>query len=306
MSLTVRIPAKINLYVQIGSRRENGYHDITTVFQAISLYDRVTITQKKTTNRITVSVEGIDQHKVPTGDGNLVVKAVKALSRHVTQDLCGHFHLEKAIPTQAGLGGGSADAAAAIIGCNKLWGLRLSEAELLAVAYEVDEDTTFFIRGSMALGIGFGQPPTPILCGNYVWHWVLGIPSQGLATPAVYAKFDELAIGKRFDSLLYESRHKRCLQVPWGSASPHALASELTNDLETPAKEIYPDVEMALRAGEAAGALASLMAGAGSTCAFLAENEAHAKDIATALESDGLFRKVILATGPVEQACFIE
>jgi len=304
--MIVKAPAKLNLYVQVGPRGENGYHDITTVFQAISLYDTLKISPAQPPNGLTITVEGIDSHKIPTDSRNLVIKAVKALSDHIGIEPNVHFHLEKSIPTEAGLGGGSADAAAALIGCNMMWDANVDESELLAIAVTVDEDTAFFIKGMMALGTGLDKPPVSLTCGKCTWHWVLGFLSRGLSTKEVYEKYDEVLARKGFNGAMYQSRHEHCVQTAWGSASPHLLAAELVNDLEQPAVEMLPDVRTALSVGTDAGALASLMAGAGSTCAFLAESEDHAKSLAMKLQGHTFFRKIVLATGPVEHAFIIQ
>ncbi|KAF2814394.1 4-diphosphocytidyl-2C-methyl-D-erythritol kinase [Mytilinidion resinicola] len=247
----LRAPAKLNIYLQAGQSREDGYHDIMT-----------------------------------------------RLGEHVGIKPNQHFELIKAIPTEAGLGGGSADAAAAIVGCNTQWQLGLGEDDLAAIGAQVGEDAPFFIKGMMAVGIGHRQPLQELKASTWTWHWVLGMPKASLATKHVFAQFDALADGC-FDEVQYKEKHATCLQIPWASAPPHELAGLLRNDLEPAAAVLLPEIRSAIDAGQEKGALASIMTGSGSTCAFLARDEDHGGSLAVALRETGLFRKVITTTGPV-------
>ena len=297
--MILKIPAKLNLYVQVGMRGANGYHDIATVFQAISLYDTMEISPTQDSSGLTISVEGIDAGKIPTDSRNLVIKAAKLLSNHIGIEPNVHFRLKKSIPTEAGLGGGSADAAAALIGCRDLWNASVDESELSDIASEVDEYIAFFIKGTMALGTGLTKPLVSLKCKEWTWHWVLGFLQQGLSTKEVYEKYDEVLAEEDFCELNYRARYEQCLQTAWGEMPAYLLASKLENDLEKAAVQILTEVKVALSAGKNAGALVSLMAGAGSTCAFLARSEEHARSLASELQASKTFREVVLATGPV-------
>jgi 4-diphosphocytidyl-2-C-methyl-D-erythritol kinase len=299
-TIALKVPAKLNLYLQAGLCREDGYHDIITAYQAISLYDTLKISLTEAPCGLTISVTGMDCDRIPSDSGNLVICAAHLLSSHIGIDPNVHFELVKSIPTAGGLGGGSADAAAALVGCSILWKTNIAEDELMAIAARVGEDVPFFIRGMVAIGTGHKQPLLSLKVKKFTWHWVLGILPLGLFVKEVFEKYDELLAKSTFDESTYQSRRERCLQTAWGVTPPQDLIALLVNDLKEASTELLPVIGLALQAGKTAGALASLLAGSGSTCAFLAQNEAHARSLATKLQGENIFREVILATGPVE------
>lgn len=299
-TITLKVPAKLNLHLQAGLLRKDGYHDITTAYQAISLYDTLKISQSEAPRGLTMTVIGVDCDRIPTDSRNLVIRAAQLLSSYVGIKPHLHFELVKSIPTEAGLGGGSADAAAALVGCSILWKAGVGEDDLMAIGAHVGEDVPFFIRGMVAIGTGHKQPLVGLKTGKYTWYWVLGILPVGLLTKEVFEKFEELFPSRRFNEATYRSRHERCMQTGWGSTPPQLLIAALVNDLEEASTELLPDVRVALQAGKTAGALASLMAGSGSTCAFLAKDKAHARSLAMKLQEEDVFSEVTLAVGPVE------
>ena len=306
-TITLKVPAKLNLYLQAGLLREDGYHDMTTVYQAISLYDTLKISaiqvQDTDLQSFTMAVMGVDSDRIPADTENLVIKAVQRLSDYLgTQPKPKlHFELVKAIPSQAGLGGGSADAAAALIGCNILWQAGVCEEDLMNVGAQIGEDVPFFIKGMVALGMGHKTPLVFLdTAVTSTWYWVLGILHAGLSTKDVFGRFEEHVQRRGFDELAYHTKHEACLQAAWGSVPPQILAAALANDLEGPAMELLPQISLVLQAGKAAGALVSLMAGAGSTCAFLATDQGHARSLAAKLQEEKLFRDVISVVGPVK------
>ncbi|KAJ5280043.1 Ribosomal protein S5 domain 2-type fold subgroup [Penicillium angulare] len=294
LQVTLQVPAKINPQLRVGPPRQDGYHDITLAYQAISLYDILTISQNP--HGPTMNVSGMDSDRVPRDQRNLVIKAAALLGSHLGIEPHLHFELVKNIPSEAGLGGGSADAAAALVGCNILWDSKLGADELMTLGAHIGEDVPFFIIGMMAIGLGHKQPLIKLETSDYKWTWVLGVPRRGLSTKAVFQEFDKVSDSEE----AYLTRRKDCLETSWGTTSPESLLSALANDLEVPSTKILPDISVALELGKSAGAHASLMCGSGSTCAFLAKDEEHARHLKESMQEEGIFRKVVIASGPVE------
>ena len=189
-TVTVRAPAKVNLQLGVGPLREDGYHELTTVFQAISLFDEVTVTRS---DALTLVVDGDGATEVPVDRTNLAARAVVALAEATgnTPDVA--IHVEKGIPVAGGCAGGSADAAAALVGCDVLWGLGLAREELLEIAAGLGSDVPFSLHGGTALGTGRGERLTPVL-GAGTYSWVLALAEGGLSTPEVYAELDRLRV----------------------------------------------------------------------------------------------------------------
>jgi 4-diphosphocytidyl-2-C-methyl-D-erythritol kinase len=296
--ITLQVPAKVNPQIRVGPLRQDGYHDITLAYQAISIYDILTISPSP--NGPTIRVTGMDSERVPSNGQNLVIKAANMVAAEARIEPLVHFELNKSIPSEAGLGGGSADAAAALVGCNILWNLNISAKDLMHIGAQLGEDVPFFVNGMMALGMGHKQPLVALETIGYTWNWVLGIPHRGLSTRAVFAQYDEILAQSDNPEEKYLLRRKDCIETPWGTTDPEKLLSELVNDLERPSSELLPDITIALQAGKTAGAIRSLMSGSGSTCAFLAKDQTHAKSLMVELQKLDIFRDVRIATGPVE------
>ncbi|CAI7620722.1 unnamed protein product [Penicillium pancosmium] len=286
--ITLQVPAKVNPQIRVGPLRKDGYHDITLAYQAISIYDILTVSHAP--NGPTMQVTGMDSDRVPSDGQNLVIKAAKIVAAEAKIEPLVHFELVKSIPSEAGLGGGSADAAAALVGAT----------DLMHIGAQLGEDVPFFINGMMALGMGHRLPLVALETKEYTWNWVLGVPYHGLSTKAVFAQYDEILAQSDNPEEEYLSRRQGCIETPWGTTDPEKLLSELVNDLERPSSELLPDIPTALRAGKTAGAIRSLMSGSGSTCAFLAKDEAHAKSLMIELQKLDIFRDVRMASGPVE------
>ena len=191
--ITVRAPAKLNLQLAVGPPRADGYHDLVTVFHAVSLFDQVTV-EPAGRDGVTVAGEGAD--RVPDDQGNLAMRAVAALRAAVPDRRPGprsvHVTIAKRIPVAAGLAGGSADAAAALVACNELWAAGLSPQRLGAIAATVGSDVAFALLGGTAVGRGRGEQLTPALAAATQYHWVLAFADGQLSTPAVYATLDRL------------------------------------------------------------------------------------------------------------------
>jgi 4-diphosphocytidyl-2-C-methyl-D-erythritol kinase len=300
-SVTVRAPAKINLQLSVGVRRDDGYHDVMTVFQAVSLHDDVTAAPAR---RLGLTVAGDDCAGVPLDETNLAARAVIAIADRAGLSPDVHLHLRKGIPVAGGMAGGSADAAAALVACDALWGLRLDRAELLDVAAQLGSDVPFALVGGTAIGLGRGERLTSALArGTY--HWVFAFADAGLSTAGVYAELDRLRDTR---SLVAPARLE--ISEPLMSAlragDAVALAGALVNDMQAAACSLRPQLRLTLDVGREYGALGAIVSGSGPTCAFLVRDQEQALDLAVALSASGVCRSVRRGHGPVPGARVLE
>lgn len=293
-SVTVRAPAKVNLALSVGPRRPDGFHELATVFHAVSVYDEVTATPSEA---ITVSAEGAGSERVPMDGSNLAVRAAQILARYAGVTTGAVLHIRKGIPVGAGMAGGSADAAAALVACDALWGTGLGRAEMSVLAARVGSDVTFGLVGGTALGTGRGERITPAMVGG-TFHWVLAIAPHGLATPDVYAKLDELRGRRTVAAPAVAPEVLAALRA--GDAE--ALGALLANDLQVAACALAPELTGTLKTGLDLGALGAVVSGSGPTCAFLVRDAEHGLDLAVGLSSAQLPADVLRATGPVPGA----
>ena len=293
----VRVPAKVNVQLAVGGRRADGFHGLASVFFAVGLYDEVTAVPS---DRLRITVEGADAALVPTDDSNLAAKAARLLgARHGIEPNV-HLHIVKGIPVAGGMAGGSADAAAALVACDALWGTGSSRAELAELAAELGSDVPFSLLGGVALGEGRGELLTPVpVAGTF--HWVFAVADGGLSTPAVYGECDRLRElgGGSADSDVPAPAADPVLLAALRSGDAAALGAALSNDLQDAALSLRPGLADTLRAGTDAGAIGALVSGSGPTCAFLAKDAAAARTLAEALESSGSCQAARLAEGPV-------
>ena len=368
--MTARVPAKVNLQLSVGPPGADGYHDLVTVFHALALFDEVTVTSANTDS---VVVTGEGARNVPLGPDNLAARAVAALVDAVgpgVRDSPGlAIEIRKRIPVAAGLAGGSADAAGALVACNELWGTGLSHQELSEVAARVGSDVGFALLGGTAVGLGRGDRVTPALAAG-TYHWVLAFADGQLSTPAVYAACDRLraraagpgpagkpasagraapggkapsvglpapgstadpggraapgvtpASGRRAapggkaasgkpafagrPGTVGPPQLDTALMAALRSGDPAVLGPLLSNDLQPAAVSLLPRLRQTLAAGREYGALGSIVSGSGPTCAFLARDEAHARDLAVALAGAGVCRTVASVSGPAPGATVI-
>lgn len=304
-SVTVRVPAKINLQLAVGPPRPDGYHDLVTVFHAISLADEVTVTTARA-DSVQVSGEGADA--VPADRDNLALKAVSALRAVCAlrgTDMPEHagaaVTIRKRIPVAAGLAGGSADAAAALVACNELWQAGLTHQELCEVSAGVGSDVAFAVLGGTAVGRGRGERLTPALVPQVKYHWVLAFADGHLSTPRVYGTLDKL----RGTGPVPDPELSSELMTALRAGDPGMLGQALSNDLQAPAVAMFPALRKTLEVGLELGALGGLVSGSGPTCLFLARDSRHATDLAAALPGAGVCRAVAVATGPAPGATVV-
>ena len=294
----VRAPGKVNLALRVGALREDGYHPLATVFQALSIFDELRA-HPAAAGRYDIRVAGDQAHLVPADDSNLAVRAARLLaSRHGGEARYGvDLRIRKTIPVTGGMAGGSANAAAALAGCAALWGIDINPDELRELGAELGADVPFCLLGSTALGHGRGDDLVPVLSrGGY--HWVLALPDVELSTAAVFRRFDEM----NPDADPAPPPVPPGLLEGLASGDVRRVAENLVNDLEPAAVSLRPHLAELLDAGRDAGALAGIVSGSGPTCAFLTANEDAAVRLSGVLSGLGLCRQVRRACGPVPGA----
>ena len=230
--LRVTAPAKINLYLEVLGRRGDGYHEIRTVMQAVSLYDEISF-RVRPDSRVVLHASG--EHLPPPAD-NLVVRAARLLQRRCACEKGADIELVKKIPVGSGLGGGSSDCAGALCALNDLWNLGLSSSDLPGLAVQLGSDVPFFIRGGTALCEGRGER-TMALAVEGTFHYVLVMPGEPISTRRVY----ETVSG----GLTKSERAGRIEDVQAALATGNAtqLGAVLYNDLEVAALRLNPHVQ---------------------------------------------------------------
>ena len=300
-SVTVRVPAKVNLQLSVGPRESDGYHQLVTVFQAISIFDDVTIKIGEQGSGVKLTVSGDQIHGVPTDSSNLVVKAVELIADKFEIDIDVSIDIKKSIPVAGGMAGGSADAAATIVAIDELYSLDMTREEMHAIAAQLGSDVPFLLSGGTAIGQGRGDQLTAALSrGTY--HWVLALSSVGLSTPAVYGECDRLRQGLDIS----EPQISDVLMQALLSADPSHVGKLLVNDLQPAACSLRPALRLILDVGQEYGALGAIVSGSGPTVAFLVSDEEHGLDLAVALSASGVVGSVTRAYGPVHGAKVIE
>lgn len=292
--ITVRAPAKVNLHLAVGDVRADGFHELVTVFQSLSLADEVSVSRADT---LSIRVSGEGAAVVPTDRRNLAWKAAQLLARTAQRAPDVEITLTKGIPVAGGMAGGSADAAGTLLALSTLWGLDLSREQLAALAAKLGSDVPFALQGATALGTGRGEQLLPVLSRN-TFHWVLALAHKGLSTPAVYAELDRL----RADGEPSRAGGVQPLMHALAAGDAAALAGLLSNDLQAAALSLRPELRRTLRAGTEAGALAGIVSGSGPTCAFLCADADAAVRVSAELSGAGVCRTVRVASGPVSGA----
>jgi 4-diphosphocytidyl-2-C-methyl-D-erythritol kinase len=296
--VTVRAPAKVNLHLSVGQRRPDGFHDLTTVFQAVSLYDDVEL---RLADSLSVTVTGEGEDLVPLDETNLAVRAVRLIAEHTDHAPDIAIHIRKGIPVAGGCAGGSADAAAALVGCDALWGTALSKDELATLGAQLGSDVPFALHGGTALGTGRGEQLTPVL-GQGDFSWVLALSDGGLSTPEVYAQLDR----QRETGPVGVVSNPADVLAALRQGDAVALGRALGNDMQAAALALKPSLRLLLDTGRDLGALGALVSGSGPTVMLLARDEGHAVALASTLAGQGVCSGVRRADGPVPGARVVE
>ena len=296
-SVTVRVPAKVNLQLSVGPREADGFHGLVSVFQAISIYDDVTLTKTQPGDGITISIIGDHTHGVPEDHSNLAAKAAHLMAQEFDIDIDAHIEVKKSIPVAGGMAGGSADAAAVIVGIDALYHLGATRDEMLEIGAKLGSDVPFMINGGTAIGQGRGDQLTAALSrGTY--HWVLALSTVGLSTPAVYTECDRLRAGQEIAA----PQTSDLLMQALLAADSKSVGAALVNDLQAAACSLRPALDLVLEVGRDYGALGAIVSGSGPTVAFLVSDEEQGLDLAVALTASGVVGSVARAQGPVHGA----
>lgn len=288
----MRVPAKVNLFLAVRGTRPDGYHELVSVMQTISLRDHVRASMDddpaylhpaaRRLLRVEFSHDGTTG--VPGGEDNLVLRAANALLQRLGGNgasrvdgdhaIVTRVHLDKHIPVAAGMAGGSADAAATLVALNALWDGGLEKDELRDLAAELGADVPFCVTGGTALATGTGTATAQVLCRG-AFHWVVGMSDTPLSTPEVYRTFDEVGTPTQMepDVVLQALR----------TGDAEVLGAALHNDLDVAAFALRPELEEARDAMLAAGALGAIVSGSGPTVIALAEDRAGAAQVHAAV-----------------------
>ncbi len=298
-SVTAVAPGKINVYLRVGPLGEDGYHTVATIYQAVSLFEEVTVTES---DDFSVRFSGpIDTSHLKVDESNLVIRAARAVA--AASGFAGGARLDvvKSVPIAGGMGGGSADAAATLVAVDALWGTNLGAARLSEIAATLGADVPFALHGGTALGLGRGDVLSPVMAKSAL-HWVLVVNEEGLSTPDVFHQLDRhreehsieietVAVDPAVDAELL-------LALRTGDAA--ALAEHLRNDLQAATLQLMPSLGETIEFGETHGALAGIVSGSGPTIALLAADENSATHLAATLVANG--RKAMCVSAPVQGA----
>jgi 4-diphosphocytidyl-2-C-methyl-D-erythritol kinase len=285
-AVTARAPAKINIYLGVGPRRRDGFHDLATVFHALHLGDEV-VAERDDAGRVTIDVVAahgatVDVDSVPRDESNLAAQAARALGRYAGVECGVRLTIVKRIPVAGGLAGGSADAAAALVACDAVWETGCGRAELATLGARLGSDVPFALHGGTALGSGRGDRLAPVMAPARL-SWVVAVADGGLSTPAVYAELDRMRADASVDApavpdaLLTALRHS---DVP-------AVAEHLDNDLQAAALKLRPQLREVLDEGRGLGAVGGIVSGSGPTVVFLAADDDAAHTLAADLVAGG-------------------
>ncbi len=294
-SVTVRVPAKVNCELKVGPPRRDGFHELSTVYMAVGIHDEVTVARADDWEVVTT---GPYADAVPASPDNLALRAARLLARQArVPNPTVRIRIDKDIPVAGGMAGGSADAAATLLACDHLWGLRLERDELTEMAAVLGSDVPFALSGGISIGSGRGERLAPVLARG-TFHWVFAVSPEGLSTPEVYAACDRLRAGADVPAPTPSTDLMAALR----SGDAQALAHALSNDLQEPAMSLRPGLRAILEAGQEFGALGGIVSGSGPTVAFLTRSPEHALDLCVALTASGVAPEVKRARGPVHGA----
>ena len=289
-SVVASSPAKVNVFFAVGAFLKNGFHEVASCYQALSLREVVTVELE---GKFSIDFAGplADQCKVavPTDATNLVYKAglaIRKLNTNVLPQLVS-FVIHKSVPIAGGMAGGSADGAAALVALDRLFSTDLGP-QLPKIAAKLGSDVPFSLQGGTAIGIGRGEKLSKIET-DAILHWVMTPSSVGLSTPDVYRKLDVMRTESGVDVSTLETPEVPAeLVAALVSGDAMEVAKYMHNDLEIAALALRPELAETIEAGRKAGALKSMVSGSGPTIAHLAKNRIHAEQIANRLTGAGL------------------
>jgi 4-diphosphocytidyl-2-C-methyl-D-erythritol kinase len=292
--VTVRVPAKVNLHLGVGAPRPDGFHPLDTVYQAVGLYDDVTARPADGWSVEVRPAGHLAAAALPAAGDNIVDRAARLLADLHGVDVRGEVVVDKDIPVAGGMAGGSADAAGALVALDRLWRADTSDDDLLRLAAELGSDVPFALVGGSAHGTGRGEVVHRV-DDEGSWWWVVVPAREGLSTPAVYRRFDEL----NPDAPAAPAGPLAVLNA-LHDGDVVALGRALHNDLQNAALDLRPELGDLIAAGEDAGALRGLVSGSGPTVVFLVGSADEARAVAADLAAS--YAVVLVAPGPVAGA----
>ncbi len=273
MTLVVRCPAKVNLHLQVLGRRPDGYHELRTLFAAVGVWDELRF-EAAPDGVLEVSVEPAGA--APCGQDNLVAKAGRALAEAAGVRRGARVALAKRIPVAGGLGGGSADAAAALVGLAELWGLGAADADLRALAAGLGADVPFFLVGGAAWGVGRGSEVAPVR--DLPPWWVVLLPGPDpIPTAEVYRALAAGELDGDADVAIYG----------WVESGGEFPFGRCRNDLQSTVVRRWPEVGERVRRLEATRPLLAILSGSGGTVFGVYRGEGEAREAAHAVASFG-------------------
>jgi 4-diphosphocytidyl-2-C-methyl-D-erythritol kinase len=294
-----RAPGKVNVFFKVGARQDDGYHDVASAYQAVSLFEDV---RAYPADDFSVSFSGkVDTSALATDGSNLAIKAARSLARKAGFRGGVRLEFEKNVPIAGGMGGGSADAAATLLACDALWGTEATRDDLMALGAKLGADVPFALVGGTAIGTGRGDQLSPALAKG-TFHWVLAIAEFGMSTPTVYEELDRHRARNARDIQPAETAPTVDAEVLHALRAGDArmLANALSNDLQAPALHLAPGLGHILELGEENGALSGIVSGSGPTVAFLTQDADSALELQVALSAARL--TAVRATAPVHGA----
>jgi 4-diphosphocytidyl-2-C-methyl-D-erythritol kinase len=293
----VRAPGKLNLFFEVGGVQDDGYHDVASAYQAVSLFEEVWASPA---DEFTVSISGsVDVTGVPADDRNLAVRAARLVAQRIGHEGGVHLDIIKHVPVAGGMGGGSADAAATLVACDALWGAELGAAELHKLAARLGADVPFALMGGTAIGTGRGDQLSPALAKGR-FDWVVVPADEGLSTPDVYAQLDTLRARHDIAGVPGIPAVAPAVLQALRAGDAVALAEHTRNDLQVAALSLRPELREVLELGEESGALAGMVSGSGPTLAFLAADAESALELQVTLSAAGY--QALHVHGPVTGA----
>jgi len=291
--LTVHAPAKVNLFFEVLAKRTDGYHEIVTLMGPVNCCDTISIVEDRS-GRISLSVSAASGPRtpdrawiadVPRGPENLVVRALELLRRRAGESRGASVRLVKRIPSAAGLGGGSSDAAATLLAANLLWRLGLSRSELAELASQLGSDVPFFLAGGPAVCRGRGQRVEPVAAGT-ILHLVVVRPPEGLSTAAVYRACRPAEQPEPIEPVL----------EAWAKGETAELGRRLHNRLQPAAESLSPWIGRLRSEMARLDCLGHQMSGSGTSYFGLCRHARHAARVANRLRARSLGTVFVLRT----------
>lgn len=299
-SLVVHAPAKLNLFLEVLNKRPDGFHELETVMVMLGIYDTLRFTPLPKTTResnpfalpfrlflanpqIPDQSAGENTQSVPSGPDNLVVKAAELLRTHAGYEGGVDIELWKRIPSEAGMAGGSSDAAATLAGLNRLWKLNLPIEELQRLAAQLGSDVPFFLsasRSAICRGRGEIIEPLNLPLGHY---FVVVKPTSGLSTPAVFREWKPTG----------ETRSAKTLIEALRQSDTTSLAKGFHNALQKPAEKLNADVSRLRDVFSNEPVLGHMMSGSGTAYFGVTRHRLHAEHVAARLSSRRIGRVVV-------------